>query len=669
MINHAKVQNMNKCLAILLLLLSTASMAQEKDRRAELNIEGRVKEISVSPSGAIWLVTAIGERYYTVNIDSTWHREKPFSAGTDGYDFDSPNLDRVSFFNSDTAIITGYISYRRSDMRKGGYYLSFNGGRTWKMLDFRGDSWIYNAFVDSSGHAWMGGSSGHIFYSRDFGQSWDTLNSPFNRGTRTNWVFMQDTMRGLGGALHALAFATYDNWHTYKKIPTPTEMGTYTAEHAYDGRVNKLIYWKQYYVIDQDGHIFYSDTSDLNWKKFPLTLIDFEPDAKAEYIYAVDDKYRVVRFASPDEFIELGGRPLPSRPIDLQMLGSSLYIFTNDYQVCMVNENGMKCSIPYTTDEMISDPYIVREGSQLSWGANANQLYISDGKEHDWYRENVLDFSVYDLFLLDDSTAIMWDGFKNNYKYTLGQHKAEPYQPVEPLKDFLASPIKAFSIDAGSRGCFHFYRSCLNYWRENDSVFSCNGVSKEEFSKEETSNFRRKIGAGRLLQALRDINAAPSAVPSLRDFKINDKDIDNYQDMLAKLIKERKEDVLDIKPKIDKDFYMKVPEMLDSLPPELISKLFDEREGVESTTSNWFVMILVNMAGDTLMFTHYYYVNSLPWHLPWQVSYKGLNFSSCSLGLSRFILDCLPDNFTDRDLFDNKHLIILIADHLNSERQ
>ena len=97
---------------ILILLFATTAFGQVKDRRAELDIKGRVNEISISPDEKIWLTTAIGNTYYTNNIDSTWHYGKPLiEKKEDDFGIGNPHLDRISFFNNDTAILTGYISY------------------------------------------------------------------------------------------------------------------------------------------------------------------------------------------------------------------------------------------------------------------------------------------------------------------------------------------------------------------------------------------------------------------------------------------------------------------------------------------------------------------------------------------------------------------------------
>ena len=121
--------------------LSFTLSAQQRDTRAELKIDGSIDEISVSPEGRIWLVTANGKTYYTAHIDSSWHYGPSF-AMEESYSVNAPHLERISFFNNDNAIITGYISVNDKNHRKNGYYITKDGGKNWQLRDYGGNSWI-----------------------------------------------------------------------------------------------------------------------------------------------------------------------------------------------------------------------------------------------------------------------------------------------------------------------------------------------------------------------------------------------------------------------------------------------------------------------------------------------------------------------------------------------
>ncbi len=657
--------NMKHSIYILTLFLTTTVFGQTKDRRAELDIKGRVKEISVSPDEKIWLVTAIGNTYYTDNIDSNWHYGKPIFESTDEFGFDNPNLDRISFFNKDTAIMTGYISVSKKEYKKNGYYLTKNAGKTWELLDFGGDTWIYNVFVDKQGSAWMGGSSGEIFFSKDFGQHWEKLNSPYNSSSRMNSIFMLNSTTGISGALHNNIYTTSDNWKSNKKIKTPYDQKKYSPPTGYsDDRIEKILIWNNFIVVNQNGHIYYTESNNIDWQPFPIKVCDFELDNDSKTLFAISDSLKIVSFTSPTEFHLLTDKRLSSYPIDIKVINGSLFVVSSGYEVYTVNKNGLTRSIPYTTDKKIEEPQIVKQGTKLVWGTNGNQIYLADDNERDWYRENALDFYIRDFRLLNDSVAILWDGKKNNYLYSLGDHTPKEYFPETPLKTFLASPIKTFIINSGSQGCFHGYNDEVRYERVNDSVFITTTASANGFREKKSSNFKNKISSSVLTTIITDISTNPSAIPTFKDFHITVSDKKNYLKLVDNQLKNKESDYFDRKKKINKDFYYSVPAMLDSLDNSIIQSVLNQTEGGWSTTSNWFTVQIINQNNDTLNIERSYYMKTLPWNLPWKFEYNGQHFNCCNIDFSRFINACIPDNFTDKGVFNNSRLIMEVADYL-----
>lgn len=425
---------MRHIIYILTLLLTTTVFGQNKDRRAELDIKGRVNEISVSPDEKIWLVTAIGNIYYTDNIDSNWHYGKPIFESTDELGLDNPHLERISYFNKDTAIMTGYISVSKKEYNKSGYYLTMDAGKTWKLLDFCGDSWIYNVFVDKQGNAWMGGSSGDIFFSKDFGQHWEKLNSPYNSSSRMHSIFMINSTTGISGALQKDIYTTSDNWKSNKKIKTPYDQKKYSKLNRYsDDRIEKILIWNNFIVVNQNGHIYYTESNNIDWQPFPIKVNNFDLDNDSKTLFVISDSLKILSFTSPTEFNLLTDKQLSDYPIDIKVVNGSLFVVSSDYEVYKLNKKGLTRSIPYTTDKKIEEPEIVKQGTKLVWGSNGNQIYLADFKSRDWYRENALDFYISDFRLLNDSVAILWDGKKNNYIYSLSDHTPKQYFPETPL--------------------------------------------------------------------------------------------------------------------------------------------------------------------------------------------------------------------------------------------
>ena len=662
---------MKQTIYILALFFATTAYGQTKDRRAELEIQGRVKEISVSPDEKIWLVTAMGNIYYTENIVSNWHYGNPiFEKEDDNFGLNSPTLDRISFFNKDTAIITGYISGNDKKYNKGGYYLTKDAGKTWKLLDYGGNSWIYDVFVDKKGNAWMGGSSGEIFFSDDYGQHWKKLNSPYNSSSRMHSIFMIDETNGISGALHNDIYITSNNWKSSRRIESPFDQKKYTNDRGYsDDRIEKILMWNNFIVANQNGHIYYTKADKIDWQPFSMKIYDFELDKEANILFAITDSLKVITLSSPTEFELLTDQRLLSFPLDLQVVNHSLFIVSKKYDVYKVDKNGLTHVIPYTTDKEIEEPRIVKEGKNLIWGINGNQIYLADNKNRNWYRENALEFTVSDFMLLNDSVAILWDGIKDNYLYSLKDKTPQKYFPELPLKTFLDSPVKSFTINAGSQGCFHSVNNEVNYESINDLTFAATTYSVNEYKDKKPSPFKNKVSGISLASILETINSNPSAIPSLKDFQITEKDKQNYLALVDKQLKSKNSYDRDGKKKINKDFYYSVPSILDTLDNSVIQSILNQTEGGWSTTSNWFAIQITNENNDTLNISRNYYISTLPWNLPWKFEYKGLYFNCYDIEFSRFINSCIPDKFMDKGVFDNSVLIMEIADYLWNRKE
>lgn len=661
---------MKPTFCFLTLLLASTAFGQVRDRRAELDIQGRVNEISVSPDEKIWLTSATGKTYYTNNIDSNWHYGQPlFENDPNGYNWNEPHLDRITYFNTDTAIMTGYIAFNQKTYRKNGYYLTKDAGKTWEARDYGGDAWIYCAVADKNGNAWMGGSSGEIFFSDDFGRDWKKLNSPYNSSTRVHSIFMSTSTYGISGALANAIYLTNNNWKSCTKIETPFDQQKYVydAPGYTDHRIENIIIWGKYFVVEQDGRIFYTESGKIDWKTFPVKIHDFELDPDSQTLLAVTDSLTIVSFTSPTEFESYINQKLSFLPIDLQIVNHSLFVLSGGYNVCKVNKSGVIRSIPVTTDKPIAEPQIVKHGMRLKWGANGHHVYLADDSTG-WYRENVLDFSIVDMMLVSDSVAIFWNGY-GNYLYSLKDHTAKKYIPELPLKSFLASPIKTFSISSGSHGCFHSTSNGVNYIRAKDSTFEAASYVDNNFQGQGSTTFKNNVSADALYNALVAINSKPSAIPSLKDFQITKDDKKKYLSLVDKRLEDKDPDYLNGKKKIDKTFYYSVPAMLDTLNDSIVAAILKQREGVWSTTSNWFYIRVINENHDTLNISRNYYVSSLPWNLPWEFEYNGLHFDCYSIEFSRFINTCLPENFIDKDVFDNSLLIMEIADYLWSQEE
>jgi len=662
-LSHNPMKNASYLFA---LLFTTTVFGQTKDKRAALYVQGRVDEISVSPDEKIWLVTAMGNTYYTNNIDSNWHYGKPVFESTEELDPNHPNLDRISFFNKDTAIMTGYITVEKKGYTKNGFYLTQDGGANWKLLNYGGNSWIYTAYTDKQGNAWMGGESKAIYYSGDFGQHWKTLKLPFKKSDRIYGIYMIDSMRGVVSSDENEILITTNNWKTAKKISPPPYSKNYQKNiPGYnDERIPKIKIWDHYLVITRHRHVYYTDLDTINWKSLPISAYDFEIDYDANILYAITDSLKVVRFTSPTEYQLFTDKPLPGNPIDFKVVHGSLFAVSNGYQVYKVNKNALTNSLQYTTDKKIETPQIIKQGSALTWGATGNQLYVADDHQRDWYRAQALDFYVKDIMLLNDSVVILWDGIKDNYRYALNDAAPQQYILETPLETFLSSKIKKVLINSRTSGCFYGSNDEIHYKSINDTTLETIMVTKDVNREIEPQSFRNRISISALTALLKDINDHPAAVPSIQDFRITDTDKKNYLTEVDIQFHKKEAEFIEEQKKSRKPLDDAIPSKLDTLSSSVLEAILNQQEGGRSTSKNWFAIQIINQNNDTINIERFYYVKTLPWQLPWKFEYKGQHFNCYSIAFSRFIKTCISDDFKDKSVFDNRLLLIEISNYL-----
>ena len=645
-----------------------------RDYRAALNIVGRITEISVAPDEQIWLTTYMGGIYYTNSIDSNWHHGRLDPSAEDGEEdylgLNKPNLNRISFFNADTAIMTGFMHF--SDDWKSpydGYYRTTDGGRTWELRSFGGDGWIYEACVNSRGDAWIGTDGKTIHYSDDFGEHFKALKIPFKKSDRIYGLYMADAFRGIVGSEANEILITEDNWHTARNIPTPLDQKKVEASEREDQpRVDKVLIWGPYLIAKQCGKSFYTlTTNKIDWQPFPVRIIDLSLDRSCNLLSVVDDSLRVLWFASPTEYGSPLNERLPAYPIDIKAVNGSLYMILANKMVGRANHKGQTCHIPYTTDHPIKEPWFKESGEHLIWGEEDGQLYIADKMDSCWYREAVLDFPTCGIKLLSDSVAILWDGLRNHL-YSLQDHTLKDYSYKESLHDFLAAPIKKFTISSGSRGCFHYNGHQIEFNAEGNSLFNAAVMSKVGGYQDRTDSLVDiTVNGVQLVRLLEHINANPDETPEIQDFKITEADKKHYMERLQKRLDMGWYDFNKIQNK-DKGLYDSVPVMLDGIDKATLYDILNMGEGFTSTTSNWFEVEFVNQNNDTCRIRSSYYEDGDPWFLPWRFEYNDQHFNCYSIALSYFINNCLTADFYGREAFDNAVLLMKIGDYFCQKR-
>lgn len=116
------------------------------------------------------MTKALGSIYSAESIHSNWNVEKPLVEKKDAFSFDYPHFNRITHFNKDTAIITGYIETDENSSQNGGYYYENNG--PWQLpFSLMYKDKIYNCY-DVNFAKFANDSLPEEFMSKGFFENW-----------------------------------------------------------------------------------------------------------------------------------------------------------------------------------------------------------------------------------------------------------------------------------------------------------------------------------------------------------------------------------------------------------------------------------------------------------------------------------------------------------------
>jgi len=315
-----------------------------------LDIAGRVRELSVAPDKTIWLTTETGNVYHSQLSDSIWKTNLQSNPNSN-YLISAPNMDRILFFNSDTAIIYGYITKNFYEEKKNKIYRTTDGGLNWELIEFgKGDVWIREGQVFEDGKVWLSGSKGFIYQSVDYGETWITLPSIFKKEKEAyyrkpdiySFHYADDSSAIATNRSNHLAVTT-SNFNVHKYISTPLDQGLFEKKYksyylngggrkyVYNWKIDKVRHFGKYYVIMQNGNLYYTEKELINWKKLNDIVINFEMDNKSKRLYLINDEFEVKEVDSNFNLIYVNQISSLEKPIDLKVVDDIVFILVPNY--------------------------------------------------------------------------------------------------------------------------------------------------------------------------------------------------------------------------------------------------------------------------------------------------------------------------------------------------
>lgn len=676
--NHFPVLSVPSLLIVSLIVLyvPTPLSSQSLDKRARLEVEGRIQGLSVSPNGGMWILTDAPAMYRADSMTSLWHYTG--SVDTNQY---SSRFEKISFFNQDTAILTGYISWDfgggKGVYSGNGFLRTTDGGRTWKNGGYHGGSGSEIAILPG-GNAWIAANG--FQYSEDFGETWRWKASPLGSHSSVSTLIMIDSLHGICAYREGGIYKTSSNWETWEKVVTPLDQGLIDSSQRRwsQARIDKIRIWNGLYVLNCDGSIFYSDTGAVDWLRFPGDLQDVETSPESNSLFGITRDRRAVRFSSPSRYEYVADEPFPGNPESMTVVDEAVYALIDGRSVARIDESGVLSSDFYTSDHVIPTPKITLQTGPINWGATGidpvgwnrtrADLYATTNGGGEWYREQILEFDVVSLSSVDDSTVNIWNG-SDNYHYAVGTDTLVPFLPRHPFASFLRNPISEVDVVFGSTGCFHWDSHHASGVVENDSLLRMSMI----FTPQGT----QRIGATvitadvrNLVTILKAISIDPAAGPKISDFRITEADIREYLQRVENRAEVRVDP--EFEPPFNVDFFRRVPGVLDTLSDDLLMAILADTDPPECTSTSWYRVVIRNTIGDTILMRGAYdpcysYGRYPSWGLPWTVEVGDVRFRTLSLPFSRYIDSLLPDGFYGTDIFSNALLQMRIGDFLYVE--
>jgi hypothetical protein len=336
---------MRTLILYLILILSTTGFAQNNP-----TIYGRVNKLSIGPDQSIWLTTSTGNIYQAPNLDSNWTIILETNPET-GYKTASPHMDRILFFNNDTAIVYGYLTKSFYEEKKNKIYRTTNGGKSWKWIEFgKGDHWIRDGQSFKDGTCWIASNKGYFYISKDYGKTWtqtpkmfDRVKEAYMRGPDIySFHYLNNNVAIAANKNNQLAISS-NNFEKFKRISTPLDNNLFEKQYkSYylngSGRkyiknmlISKVRIFSDYYFVLQNGELYYSVQDNIEWKKYPIDIFGFEIDESSGRMYAVTKELKVVEIKKDLNSNELSEVSINGQYVNMKIVDSSVFILTASY--------------------------------------------------------------------------------------------------------------------------------------------------------------------------------------------------------------------------------------------------------------------------------------------------------------------------------------------------
>ncbi|WP_281316508.1 hypothetical protein [Polyangium sp. y55x31] len=440
---------------------SSSAGPRSQASRVELHVTGRVREISVSPSGAAWLTDSDGPSYHADAFDALWSRS-PLDCSTLVGFSRSGQCDRVTFFTDRVAIATGYVGQRNDE-----YFWTGDAGRTWERRKLPAGEWIYDVFATARGEAWLGGSRGNVYYSRDAGRTFTLLSQPYDDRSRMHRIFMTASGNGLAGALGNELKVTRDGGRTWTAIETPLDQratsGAKPAAESPAKNIQNVAFVHGQWLVQQNDAVFASpDVTPVRWRRVG-TLVAFEADRDGSAAFGVERDGRFVRIDASLALASISGARLEGELEDLHVEAGVLYALDASLGLYRADAQGARFVVPQSDGDAAASLTMVRRAGDKLWGVAPHGLYASANGGATWGVEQESTTALVGLEARSTDELFVWDARGDASIFDARSHR------LTAVGSLARVPVGSLVVvDAGQWIMLDRGRPQAGAWRSND---------------------------------------------------------------------------------------------------------------------------------------------------------------------------------------------------------
>lgn len=595
--------------------------------------------LHVLASGEIWILPSErGKLNYFGKIGGAWHQKNLSS---------QRYITRVRVISTDTLLGNGYSK----EDQKEALYWSGNGGKTWSKVIA---SWKnqHSAFYhNNQGKIWLGNRSGDLYYSEDYGKTWENFRQLKSKKSNDIWhiSFAKDDKRGLLSTTNSVLYHTQDNCKTWEKLPVPLSRNQQIGAHySKEATIHKLSIIGNFYLIKQGHRVFVSNKSNIDWKILP-DAIDFEVTSSGQ-LYTITQDLHVALHNEALKLIWQSNQHLNESPKTMVSKNEQLFVLTQ-HKVYQVSPKKFVHSELLINDRPIKEPgkTIVYKGEK--YGFLASDILRFDQKLQKWYRWLPIDIDVMYPYIYQNQ-LIITDRHREKYLLINEQQiKATPYTFPSQLFFPEKNPVVKFSIEQNDFNCSttSTKKTQKTYVKRGNKFVLLRGKSHKKFLKKMPKN----ISVEAIHQLVKVMGQSKARPTSMADLEVSPQDMIELKKLIATAERAYKKTggmPLQTYPIYvdgihDFSAYMAAVGALPNMPSKIVNQALMTQSGSTSSgvSQNLVTFVFKDQTklevSNTDPSPQYLYV-------PWNVYYQGMPFRSSSIKFGRLL-----DKLTQGEFF------------------